>query len=610
MRLNRKILAIAGTLAAGVFVMVLISSNDPSLPPSDSSGETSHEERGGNGHQHENGDDGKNEIRHDHEEGEGHGEPSKGPHGGRLFAKDDIRIEITIYEKGVPPQFRVYVSNSRGEPVKLAEVKLTVELHRLDRVDMIHFRPAGEYLLGDKTVEEPHSFDVKALAEWKGQTYRWEYSSVEARAEISEEAAKNAGIAIKTAGPATLKSILTLSGEVGLNEEKIAHITPMLDGVVRGVNANLGDQVKSGQTLALLDSRELADAKSYYLAAKKHYEVAKIGLDRKKIIYENTKRLIELLETGKDLDDISHKLKDLTLGDSRARLIPAYMKSKRSRATYLREKSLFEKKISSESDYLRALEEYRSAEAVYIAMIDTIAHQSSHIFREKQKVAELAALDVDAATQKLLALGLHASEIQALANFGEEMKEPFTRYALKAPIDGRIIEKHITVGEAVKKGGKVFLLADLSNVWVNMTIPAKELKSVKPGQRVTVRSEQLGLESQGILTYMGSIINENTRSITGRAVIPNPRGNWRPGLFVSVELVEDERRVPVAVPAKAIQSMRGWSVVFVKYGDLFEARPLELGETDGQWVEVLSGLAPGQQYVAEHSFTVKAEIGK
>ena len=125
-----------------------------------------------------------------------------------------------------------------------------------------------------------------------------------------------------------------------------------------------------------------------------------------------------------------------------------------------------------------------------------------------------------------------------------------------------------------------------------------------------MKSEQLGLESRGKLTYMGSIVNQTTRSITGRAVIPNPRGNWRPGLFVSVELVEEERTVPVAVPVKAIQSMRGWSVVFVKYGDLFEARPLELGESDGQWVEVLSGLVPGQEYVAENSFTVKAEIGK
>jgi cobalt-zinc-cadmium efflux system membrane fusion protein len=77
-----------------------------------------------------------------------------------------------------------------------------------------------------------------------------------------------------------------------------------------------------------------------------------------------------------------------------------------------------------------------------------------------------------------------------------------------------------------------------------------------------------------------------------------------------VELVLEERTVPLAVALEAIQTIRDWSVVFVKYGNLFEARPLELGENDGRKVEVLRGLSKGDQYVAHNSFAVKAEIEK
>jgi cobalt-zinc-cadmium efflux system membrane fusion protein len=93
-------------------------------------------------------------------------------------------------------------------------------------------------------------------------------------------------------------------------------------------------------------------------------------------------------------------------------------------------------------------------------------------------------------------------------------------------------------------------------------------------------------------------------------VLPNADGRWRPGLFVSVQLVRDTATVPMAVKAEAIQTFRDWQVVFVKYGDWFEGRPLELGRSDGQWVEVLQGLKPGDQYASANSFAVKAEIGK
>jgi len=181
---------------------------------------------------------------------------------------------------------------------------------------------------------------------------------------------------------------------------------------------------------------------------------------------------------------------------------------------------------------------------------------------------------------------------------------------LKAPITGIVIRKHITTGEAVKGDDDIFLLADLSDVWVNIAVPEKDLKSVRLGQKVKVTLKNLGLTGSGTLSYLGSVIEEKTRTVTARVVIPNPKKQWRPGSFVTVELMREEKKIPLGVPVEAIQTIRDWTVVFVKYGNFFEARPVTLGESDGSVTEILDGLRPGEQVVVKNSFAVKAEIGK
>ncbi len=81
-------------------------------------------------------------------------------------------------------------------------------------------------------------------------------------------------------------------------------------------------------------------------------------------------------------------------------------------------------------------------------------------------------------------------------------------------------------------------------------------------------------------------------------------------MFVKVKLLTDQSDVPVAVKAEAIHSFQNRSVVFVKYGPQFEARPLDLGRTDGHYTEVIKGLSVGENYVFRNSFILKSELGK
>lgn len=532
---------------------------------------------------------------------------ARGPHGGWLFSENVFQIELKIYEKGVPPRFRAYVTDGSGNAIPLSEVSLTVDLHRLDRVDTIRFQPSGDYLSGDMIVVEPHSFDVKINARWKDQPYHWEFSQIEARAELSAEAVQNAGVALETAGPAKLRSVIRLPGEIGLNEEKLVHIVPRLDGVVKKVFKDLGDQVSKGEVIALLESRELADAKILYLASTKQVDMAKADLERETLIFNNTKRMLDLLEQNLDLEKIYHELDGILIGESREQLIPAYARLQLANSVHLREKGLFDKGISSESEYLAAVEAYKSAEARYIALREKAAYDGEWSVREKAKNMELENLRLETATQKLFALGLAPQEVEALSQQGEHI---FTQYELRSSLNGTVIQKHLATGEAVKKDDGIFLLADLSDVWVNIAIPVKDIKDIHLGQKVFVNDDNRETNVQGKLTYLGSLLDENTRTVNGRVVISNPDRSWRPGTYVTVELIVQERTVPLAVLSEAVQSIRDWSVVFVKYGNFFEARPLELGEDDGHWVEVLSGLSKGEAYAAQNSFAVKAEIEK
>ena len=227
--------------------------------------------------------EGSGEQEGEHEE---EGLMAKGPHGGRLLTQDDFEVEITIYERGVPPEFRVYTFE-KGKPVDPAEVKLRVQLERLGaQPETVSFRKEKDFLRSEQVIVEPHSFKVSVAAERKGQSYQWTYEQSEGRVRMDDAMTKNAGIELQTAGPAKIRSTLQLQGEIQFNQDRVAHVVPRLDGVVVQSAKNLGDQVKKGELLAVLESRTLADLKSEHLATQTRLDLARGTFEREKRLWE------------------------------------------------------------------------------------------------------------------------------------------------------------------------------------------------------------------------------------------------------------------------------------------------------------------------------------
>lgn len=447
----------------------------------------------------------------------GEGQPETGPRGGKLFTSDGFGLELTIFEKGVPPQFRVYLYE-KGKLLLPAAAKVSISLSRLGApIQLIKFAPEADYLLGDQVIEEPHSFDLAITAEHNGRTYRWGFSQVEARLEMTDDMLKTIGVEIQTAGPAIIKSMLKLPGEIVFNPDRTVQVVPRLPGVVTAVNFEPGQMVKKGDVLAVIESQMLADLNSQYMAAQKRLALA--------------------------------------------------------RTVYQREKQLWEEKISAKQDYLAA-----------------------------ELALNEAKIGSDLAAEKLKALGVRPEA-------GLPAKE-LIRYEVRAPISGLIVSRTVALGAALKEDVTIFTVADMSTVWTAITVYPKDLSIVRVGQKAAVKATAYDVEGEGTVTYITTLIGGQTRTATARVILDNRDGRWHPGMFVSVELVSDEIEVPVAVSAQAIQTFRDSTVVFGRYGGYFEARPLELGRSDGKMMEVLKGFSAGERYASGNSFAIKADIDK
>lgn len=339
---------------------------------------------------------------------------------------------------------------------------------------------------------------------------------------LSEAAQREFGIEVGAAGPGKLQEHVSLPGEVTLNADRRAHVVPRVPGIVQQVLKTLGEQVRAGEVMAVLESRELADLQSAYLTATEKVALAE--------------------------------------------------------ATFWREEDLWKKKITAEHEYLEA----------------------------KQALA-VARIERRAAEHKLHALGFSAAY---MAQLPTRPNTTFTQYAMTAPVDGTVIEKRLSLGAVLKEDSEAYVVADLRSVWVDLRVYQKDLPVVRPGQPVVIAAGRGIPDAQGTISYVGPLVGEQTRTALARIVLPNPNGHWRPGLFVTGNVVVKDTDVPLLVPKATLQTLEDRPTVFVETAAGWKPQPVTLGRSNDTHVEITAGLTPGQRYVTSGAFTLKAQLSK
>ena len=356
---------------------------------------------------------------------------------------------------------------------------------------------------------------------------------------MTAEQIEAARILVEPIGPGTLSRRLSVPGIVQPDPDRMARIAGRVVGTVAELRKRLGDIVEKGEIVAVLDSREVAEAKSEFFAAKTNFELQQTLIER--------------------------------------------------------EQSLWDKRISAEQQFLKA----RST------------------FTEAQLRLELAG-------QKLQALGLTDQEVEALARRSSTVRTAsasasgptsisgLQRYALRSPIAGRVVERRVDLGAPVGGEGQekeLYVIADLSSVWIELSVPTGDLALIREGQEVAISS---GSEpaSKGRIVFVSPILNQETRSARVIASIDNKNLAWRPGSYVTARVTVAEEPVDLRLPRTALQTISGEQVVFVRNEAGFEKREVALGKTDDTSVEIVFGLDGGERVAVSNSFLLKAELGK
>jgi cobalt-zinc-cadmium efflux system membrane fusion protein len=346
---------------------------------------------------------------------------------------------------------------------------------------------------------------------------------------LTPETIKQAGIEIGEVSLRPLKIESSFPGKVSVNETKLAHVGPRIAGRAVEVYANLGEFVKKGQPLAVIDSPELGEAQSQYLKAKTNLQVAEKSYERAKVVLEG---------------------KAISAGEFQRR----------------------------EGEYLSSRAEAKAAE------------------------------------DRLHLLGMTENELSAIGK-GHTIS---SKVAIYAPVSGTVIERHLTLGEVVEPVKPLFVIADLSNLWVIADIPENDVSKIGKGQMVSViASSYPDKEFTGSVTYISDTVDPATRSVKIRAEVTNPPsppfvkggqgGILKPEMFSTVK-IGTGRMEALAVPESAVQREGDKTVVFVAESEnTFQKRVVTLGpEVDG-YHQVLSGLESGERIVTKGAFILKSE---
>ncbi len=368
-------------------------------------------------------------------------EPEKGPHRGRLLKDDGFIVELSIFETGVPPEFRVWITD-KGQAVKPSEVTLNIKLTRLGGIeDNINFRVQSDFLRGDMSIYEPHSFVVTVNAQYQGQTHQWQYDNFEGRTAIEPKVAEALEIGTSIAGTALLKETVAVYGKLIPHPNNSRDISARFQGAIKRVHVSFGQKVKKGQALATVESNES-------------------------------------------------------------------LKS----------------------------------------------------------------------------------------------------YTIFSPINGVIRQQQAYSGEQTKDR-VLFSIVDHSVLMAELAVFPRDRHRIALGATVLVTIKGLEQPVSAVIKQIDTVIQPN-QSVLVRAELNNKNGQLVSGAFVSADIEVAEFQVPLAVKRTGLQGFRDFTVVFVKIGNEYEVRMLELGRIAGEWIEVLGGLKVGSEYVSENSYIIKADIEK
>ena len=267
----------------------------------------------------------------------------------------------------------------------------------------------------------------------------------------------------------------------------------------------------------------------------------------------------------------------------------------------------------AQSAYLKATAKLNVAERAFRRAELLLKEKVSGVAELQRREGEMLSLraELREARDRLLILGLTDEDLRNL----DRNHTIRSHVPVVAPFDGRIIARNLTKGEVVETTEKLFVVADLTDVWVTAVIPEKDIPYIRPDQTGTGQSVEVhvaaypGQAFQGRITYVGDVLDPATRTMRLRLELPNPERKLKPAMYATVRVYSEPEANALLIPESAVQRDRDRQFVFVEREPaIFEARDVKLGSSNGREIKVLDGLLEGESIVTNGAFVLKSEL--
>lgn len=432
---------------------------------------------------------------------------------------------------------------------------------------------------------------------------------------MSEHQQRALGLRVETATLGSSAEELIAPGRVAPNQEQFAFITARAPGVVRSVEVNIGQEVRAGDVLAVIDSQEVGRARLELRTQSRLLEVARTEADWQSAIYANTLELIDALKRGDAPEAIQERLGDRPVGAGRDLLMTAYAQYRLTSSALGRVDDLYQKGVVAVGRRQQAQADFDAAAGRHQALLDSTGYEAKLANLRAQQALRQAETAVDVAREqlKILGVGLEEPAAASSASSAANVESSLSAYSLIAPFDGTIIDRQlIAPGISVDLTSRLFTIADLSTVWLEANVAEGDFAVLAHAKGAEIRFSSPaypGREFAGRVVYRGDMVDEASRSVKLLAAADNADRLLKPGMYVDVIVRCPGEREAARVPDSALLTGNEGSFVYVRtHPERFERRSVALGGFDDGLAALVDGLKPGEVVVTEGASKLEAKL--
>lgn len=482
----------------------------------------------------------------------------------------------------------------------------------------------------------------------------------ERRVVLTPEGLKLAGLQLQTVEYHRMNDTLSVDGTVEPDPAGVVQITPRVAGRIVTLGPNMGDTVRRGQVLAVIQSDDLARVQADYQQAMSRAAVARANLRRQQKLaalgaFSNpaleaaqarydaasgqAQQAASSVDAAKaEVSQMEANLSSLTAGVQQAKTRADVLQSQLDQ-----DRQLYQRQLISKREWIQAQANARDAGSAVSAAEASV---------QQGQAAEAAARDARSGAAARLAAALQARKIAAAALkreqavfhggyltnqaivaaqadlssavLAERAAADRARLmgvrpgagdtvSITAPIGGVVTARQASLGQSVGATDLLFTILNPSTVWIDLQVYPEDIARVRLGMRASFSAASApDRVVRGVVSYVGASLEAATRTIPARCSVANPGGVLHPGEYVRGHLLLASQKSRLAVPSNAVQQLDGDSAVFVA-GDRngeFVAKTVQTGDTIDGWTAILSGLVSGEKVVSHNAYLLTVEAEK